>query len=149
IAERCLYGVDVNPMAVQLARLSLWVATLSSDRPLSFLDQHLATGDSVLGTWLPLLRQRPSIAGRRQPAGGSFALFDDQDVMGVMRLSLPARFSLAGMPSDTLDAVKNKERTLAALTRADSSLSRWKLVADVWCASWFAHGKERGLAAAF
>ena len=38
IAARCLYGVDVNPMAVQLARLSLWLATLASDKPLSFLD---------------------------------------------------------------------------------------------------------------
>src|SRR5207245_1310242 len=41
VAERCLYGVDSNPMAVQLARLSLWLATLASDRPLTFLDHHL------------------------------------------------------------------------------------------------------------
>src|SRR5262249_49968320 len=41
VAERCLYGVDVNPMAVQLARLSLWLATLAADRPLTFLDHRL------------------------------------------------------------------------------------------------------------
>jgi hypothetical protein len=50
IAERCLYGVDLNPMAVQLARLSLWLATLAADRPLSFLDHRLQVGDSLLGT---------------------------------------------------------------------------------------------------
>ncbi len=52
IAERCLFGVDSNPMAVQLACLSLWLATLAADRPLTFLDHHLQAGDSLLGTWL-------------------------------------------------------------------------------------------------
>jgi len=69
VAERCLYGVDLNPMAAQLARLSLWLATLAADRPLSFLDHHLQVGDSLLGTWLSCLRFRPSIRRRRsQPS---------------------------------------------------------------------------------
>ncbi len=70
IAERCLYGVDLNPMAVQLARLSLWLATLAADRPLTFLDHHLQAGDSLLGAWLSSLR-RPPIPnrGRRRAAG--------------------------------------------------------------------------------
>ena len=59
IAERCLYGVDLNPMAVQLARLSLWLATLAADRPLSFLDHRLQIGDSLLGAWLASLRTAP------------------------------------------------------------------------------------------
>ena len=63
IAERCLYGVDVNPMAVQLARLSLWLATLAADRPLTFLDHHLQTGDSLLGAWLSQMRRAP-VSGR-------------------------------------------------------------------------------------
>src|SRR5213075_1495416 len=66
IAERCLYGVDLNPMAVQLARLSLWLATLAADRPLSFLDHRLQVGDSLLGTWLGQLRHAPSPRRRRQ-----------------------------------------------------------------------------------
>jgi type I restriction-modification system DNA methylase subunit len=52
VAERCLYGVDLNPTAVQLARLSLWLTTLAADRPLTFLDHHLATGNSLIGAWL-------------------------------------------------------------------------------------------------
>ena len=49
IAQRCLYGVDINPMAVQLGRLSLWLATLSADRPLTFLDHRLRAGNSLVG----------------------------------------------------------------------------------------------------
>src|SRR5439155_939609 len=59
IAERCLYGVDLNPMAVQLARLSLWLATLAAERPLTFLDHRLQIGDSLLGAWLANLRLPP------------------------------------------------------------------------------------------
>ena len=49
VAQRCLYGVDINPMAVQLGRLSLWLATLAADRPLTFLDHHLRAGNSLVG----------------------------------------------------------------------------------------------------
>ena len=66
IAERCLYGVDLNPMAVQLAKLSLWLATLAADRPLSFLDHHLLAGDSLVGAWLASLT-RPPADRRRHP----------------------------------------------------------------------------------
>ena len=65
IAERVLYGVDLNPMAVQLARLSLWLTTLAADRPLSFLDHRLQVGDSLLGTWLSHLRHAPPTRRRR------------------------------------------------------------------------------------
>src|SRR5439155_20561296 len=65
IAERCVYGVDVNPMAVQLARLSLWLATLAADRPLTFLDHHLQTGDSLVGAWIANLRRAPSMRTAR------------------------------------------------------------------------------------
>src|SRR6185312_808672 len=64
IAERCLYGVDLNPMAVQLARLSLWLTTLAGDRPLTFLDHRLQAGDSLVGAWLENLRSSPAARGR-------------------------------------------------------------------------------------
>jgi hypothetical protein len=62
IAQRCLYGVDKNPMAVDLAKLSLWLATLAKDHPFTFLDHALRHGDSLVGLtrkqiadfhWLP------------------------------------------------------------------------------------------------
>lgn len=49
VAERCLYGVDVNPLAVELAKLSLWLVTLAKGRPFGFLDHNLRSGDSLLG----------------------------------------------------------------------------------------------------
>jgi len=49
VAERCLYGVDVNPLAVELAKLSLWLVTLAKGRPFEFLDHNLRYGDSLLG----------------------------------------------------------------------------------------------------
>jgi len=51
VAERCMYGVDVNPLAVELAKLSLWVATAAKGVPLSFLNHHLRCGDSLLGVF--------------------------------------------------------------------------------------------------
>ena len=135
IAERCLYGVDCNSMAVQLARLSLWLATLAADRPLSFLDHHLQGGDSLLGTWLSCLRRPPTDKrAQRSP----LPLFDDVPVSDTLRDVLPIRFSLASDPNDTPEQIRTKERTLAALTHRDSALSRWKRVADLWCARWFA-----------
>ncbi|MBE8232807.1 MAG: hypothetical protein HAW67_03665 [Endozoicomonadaceae bacterium] len=49
ISEQCLYGVDINPLAVELAKLSIWLVTLSKDRPFGFLDHNLKSGDSLLG----------------------------------------------------------------------------------------------------
>jgi len=49
VAQRCLYGVDKNPMAADLAKLSLWLATLAKDHPFTFLDHALRSGDSLVG----------------------------------------------------------------------------------------------------
>jgi hypothetical protein len=132
IAERCLYGVDLNPMAVQLGRLSLWLATLAADRPLSFLDHRLQVGDSLLGAWVASLRHPPARARRVE-----LPLFADDEVAGALRDALPVRFLLESTPNDTLDQVKAKERAFASLTDRDARLSRWKRVADLWCAAWF------------
>jgi hypothetical protein len=137
IAERCLYGVDLNPMAVQLARLSLWLATLAADRPLSFLDHHLQVGDSLLGAWISSVRVAPPIGRRSARRQGDCPLFDDLAVSDVLRQALPIRFSLATGPTDTLAQVRAKERALDSLTRRDTPLSKWKRVADLWCAGWF------------
>jgi hypothetical protein len=52
IVERCIYGVDLNPMAVELAKVSLWLATAADGKPLSFVDAHLRCGDAVIGASL-------------------------------------------------------------------------------------------------
>jgi len=50
IAKECIYGVDINGMAVELAKLSMWLETLAADRPLAFLNHHLKTGNSLVGS---------------------------------------------------------------------------------------------------
>lgn len=53
VVSRCLYGVDKNPMAIQLAKTALWLEAYSPDRPLSFVDHHLQVGDALLGVLDP------------------------------------------------------------------------------------------------
>lgn len=50
VAQRCIYGVDINPLAVELAKVSLWLRTLAAEQPLAFLDHHLKTGNSLVGS---------------------------------------------------------------------------------------------------
>jgi Eco57I restriction-modification methylase len=148
IAERCLYGVDLNPMAVQLARLSLWLATLAADRPLSFLDHRLQVGDSLLGTWLAQLRNPPS-ARRRRGSNDTLPLFEEDAVSRALREAMPIRFSLEATPTDTVEQVRAKERALADLTGGHAALSRWKRIAHLWCSTWFAAAGEAAPASAF
>src|SRR4029079_9605135 len=135
IAERCLYGVDLNPMAVQLARLSLWLATLAADRPLSFLDHRLQTRDSLLRAWVARLRHASPSPSR--PRGHrELPLFAADAIGGALRAALPVRFSLESTPNDSLEQVRAKERAFAAMTARDAALSHWKRIADLWCAHW-------------
>jgi hypothetical protein len=62
-------------------------------------------------------------------------LFDDQLAGIVARRVMPARLQIALTPSDSVEAVRNKERTLAALSAADGPMARWWLAADLWCAA--------------
>lgn len=55
VVARCIYGVDINPMAAELAKVSLWLEALQPGRPLSFLDAHIKVGNSLLGTTPALL----------------------------------------------------------------------------------------------
>ncbi|HXH07185.1 MAG TPA: N-6 DNA methylase [Vicinamibacterales bacterium] len=59
VVERCLYGVDLNPTAVELARVALWIESLAGDRPLTYFAHHLRCGNSLLGTWLARLGAPP------------------------------------------------------------------------------------------
>jgi len=70
IAERCLFGVDLNRMAVNLARVSLWIESLAGDRPLTYFEHHIRRGNSILGTWLERLPQPPIPSlGKPLPTG--------------------------------------------------------------------------------
>lgn len=136
IAQRCLYGVDLNPTAVHLARLSLWLATLAADAPLSFLDHHLRPGDSLVGASIEQIVRRPSPGGLKRRTGGPLPLFDEPFDEALAGAVLP-RVAMASQPDDRLETVREKERVLARIGAIGSPLGRWKAVLDLWCACWF------------
>ena len=65
VAERCLHGVDLNPLAVELAKMSMWLTTLAKDKPFSFLDHHFKNGNSLIGCTTELIEKYPSDALNR------------------------------------------------------------------------------------
>ena len=136
VAERCLFGVDLNPMAVQVTRLSIWLTTLAADRPLTFLDHHLAVGDSLVGASLDDLVRGPLRRRGRSRPEANLPIFDDLDVGSALRAVLPVRHRLAE-PDDSVSIVREKERLLAGLGKADPVLAKWRTAADLWCARWF------------
>lgn len=66
IVERCIYGVDIDPLAVELARLSLWVETMDRTLPFSFLDHKLKCGNSLVGCWFDRFQDYPTMAWERK-----------------------------------------------------------------------------------
>ncbi len=143
IAQRCLYGVDINPMAVQLGRLSLWLATLAAGRPLTFLDHRLRAGDSLIGAspWDVLRQPPPGRRARERPV--DLPLFEREPLDTAISAAVAIRIGLALGPGDTLEQVRAKERALARLEQDDTELTRWKRVADMWCSGWFRDAAER------
>ncbi|TEH45769.1 Eco57I restriction-modification methylase domain-containing protein [Pseudomonas aeruginosa] len=94
IAERCLYGVDLNPLAVELAKLSIWLVTLAKGRPFGFLDHNLRCGDSLLG--IHRLDQLTELS--MNPSGrGQLRLFG-QNIERAVREAIELRSRLREMP---------------------------------------------------
>jgi len=94
IAERCLYGVDLNPLAVELAKLSIWLVTLAKRRPFGFLDHNLRCGDSLLG--IHRLDQLTQLS--MSPSGhGQLRLFG-QNIERAVREAIELRQQLREMP---------------------------------------------------
>jgi hypothetical protein len=127
IAERCLAGVDANPVAVQLARLSLWLATLADGKPLGFLDHRLRVGNSLIGASPDDLRRIPD--GRRRTAVREFTLplFDESDLEHIVRTVARPLAELTRRRDDTVEDVHAKEAAWAALVSERSPLRPWRL----------------------
>lgn len=71
VVERCLYGVDLDPLAIELARLSLWVETMDRDLPFEFLDHRLKVGNALVGCWFDRFRDYPAMAWMREGGDAS------------------------------------------------------------------------------
>ncbi len=107
VAQRCLYGVDINPLAVELAKLAIWLVTLAEGKPFGFLDHSLRAGDSLLGIHrteqLVQMRLNP-VVGRRQ-AG----LFDDVVADAIQRTTDIRLRIRAGRERDITDVLAREE----------------------------------------
>jgi len=133
IAERCLYGVDLNPLAVELAKLSIWLVTLAKGRPFGFLDHNLRCGDSLLGIHrldqLTELTMTPTGKGQQRLFG--------QNIERAVREAIELRQRLRQMPIRDIHDVE-------AMARLDAD-ARQKLevperIADTFIGEVFAAG---------
>lgn len=69
VVERCIYGVDLDPLAVELCRLSLWIETMDRTLPFSFLDHKIKCGNSLVGAWFDQYRHYPVMAWKNREGG--------------------------------------------------------------------------------
>ncbi|MGE3440418.1 MAG: type IIL restriction-modification enzyme MmeI, partial [Blastocatellales bacterium] len=126
VADRCLYGVDVNPMAVEMAKLSLWLVTLQKNRPFTFLDHALRCGDSLLGVTdveqIKYFNLKAGDAGATQIPFAAPYLKEQLAVVNAKRQELES-FAV----NDIAD-VERKQRMLA---EAEEALDRVRFFGDL------------------
>lgn len=154
VIGRCLYGVDVNPMAAELCRVSLWLEALEPGKPLSFLDHHVRVGNSLLGA-------TPSLIAAGLPDDAFTAIEGDdktfcsglkrrnkkerggqRDMLHQMVAEPAAEYgSLAArtrgideVPDDTLAAIQRKAEQYLRLV-VSPEYRHAQQIADAWCAA--------------
>jgi hypothetical protein len=138
IIERCLFGVDLNPTAVQLAQVALWIESLAGDRPLSFFAHHIRPGNSLLGTWLERLHAPPHPALDDKKGKDQGGLFEVQ-VKNLIREAIDERLLIDKPlpPEIRKDTPGEYEYKTDRLKRADQILENAKLLFDLRSAAAF------------
>ena len=156
IIGHCIYGVDINPMAVELCKVNLWMEALEPGKPLSFLDHRILAGNSLLGTtprlmaegipddaFSPIEGDDPKLVSalkkqnkqeRKDRETGQRSMFELIDPPADYAHLTQAMHALDTTPDDTLDAVRRKEAQYAALA-SDPEYIKARLLADAWCAA--------------
>ncbi len=128
VVQSCIYGVDLNPLAVELAKLSLWLSTVAKDRPLSFLDHHLRAGNALVGARVADLQggggagsggngARGRSGGRRarQQAAGQLTMFGDDEFRRNLSIAVDSMWLIEESAGETVEEVKEQERIYAGL----------------------------------
>ena len=69
VVERCIYAVDLDPLAVELCRLSLWIETMDRDLPFGFLDHKVKCGNALIGAWFDQFQHYPAMAWKNREGG--------------------------------------------------------------------------------
>jgi len=127
VAERCLYGVDLNPLATELAKLSLWLHTVAKGKPLSFLDHHLRTGNSLIGARVSDLERPPS--GKAHEIG----LWESKLVQDLSKAIGYLNFIKTSASASRSDIEEKKQRW----ELINAWIGKYKRAADVWLSSYF------------
>lgn len=141
VVQSCIYGVDLNPLAVDLAKLSLWLATVAKDRPLSFLDHHLRCGNALVGTRIAELSNTDSPAkkssrkAKQAAEAGQISMLDDADFRQSMSTAVDSMWLIERTTGDTVDEVHEQERLYAMLR--DSLTRKYARLADLSTARHF------------
>ena len=164
VVERCIYGVDLDPLAVELGRLALWIETMDRDLPFEFLDHKLKCGNSLVGCRLDRFRDYPALAWKREGGDGAkgsrtkaiadalknrvipelcdvitgqmstFEPANMPDPTGVHREALDAIAAMARIPVH--DAEQRAAYYKEHILRNEHILGL-KQALDTWCAIWF------------
>ena len=129
VVTACVYGVDVNPLAVELARLSLWLATISRDRPLSFLDHHVRLGNTLVGARIDQLTPEADTS-----ANGQLPLWDVSSFSDTVRDAVGRMMTIEGTIAEAVTDVKAQEKSFTAIF---DELEPWRKLAHVWTARHF------------
>jgi hypothetical protein len=135
VAERCCYGVDINPLAVELAKLSLWLATMAKGRPFGFLDHNLRSGDSLLG--VTSVKQLVSL--HLQPADNANPSIWTDAIEQAVNRATELRSRLREKPIRDVRDVQ----AMAELERqAETEVAACHLIADALVGCFLARGRK-------
>ena len=142
VVESCIYGVDIKELAVELAKLSLWLKTVDRSQPLNFLDHHLRCGNSLIGARISDLNYLPHPKGKKKSDMSDeqqLVLFDisrfKEDITAIVK----GFQSIEEMPSEKLSDIKAKEKTFKNLME---ELNRYREIADLWTSLFFGNSLE-------
>lgn len=125
VVESCVYGVDLNPLAVELAKLSLWLTCIATDEPLNFLDHHLTNGNS-------LLFAAPENLGKSPDSRDNDSVFPIHQALGdALADAIQNTVKIEEVPNTELDLVKQKERLWG---KVRERLEPFLRTADLWLA---------------
>ena len=137
IAARCLYGVDKNPLATEMAKMSLWLLTLAKDKPFEFLDHAIRCGDSLVGLHdLEQLRHYSLKPEDEDPVLFKGPLDDAVDE------AIKLRLKLEDMPANTVEDVEAQENLLR---EAEDKIARLRSAAELLLAAefWGENAKDK------
>ncbi len=133
VAQRCLYGVDKNPMAVDLAKMSLWLATLAKDHPFTFVDHSLRHGDSLVGLTFEQIRKF-----HWKPAEKEQLVFGAEELARRVREAEKHRSLITDSGDDATHLLKEQKHKLA-----EEALNTVRFAGNLAVAAFFAGTNDK------